>query len=261
MRSLATYLILPLFSVLVLFSCSKKDDPVAPTQGGTQPVGEGAVKLEFFNNVGGSALNLNNQWYKNEHGDSFKVSKFNYYISNIKLNGTNEAYVEKESYHLLQQDSASSLAFDLTSVSAGTYTSITFTIGVDSLRNVSGAQKGALDPTNGMFWSWNTGYIMLKLEGTSPKSNITDHQIIFHAGGFSGVNSVVRTMTLTFPNPIIVTMSGVNHIHLTADVLSLFKSPNVIDFASLPVMNTPGADAKKIADNYANMFTVTYAGL
>jgi hypothetical protein len=42
------------------------------------------------------------------------------------------------------------------------YNRLSFVIGVDSARNVSGAQTGALDPANGMFWTWNTGYIMAK---------------------------------------------------------------------------------------------------
>ncbi len=247
---------LAVFLVMTLFSCSKKDDPTPA------PAGNGAVKLEFFNYVGSSTLNMNNQWYQNAHGDSFEVSKFNYYISNIKLNGAGNTYAESESYHLLQQSDPTSMSFNVAGVPQGSYTGITFTIGVDSLRNVSGAQTGALDPVNGMFWSWNTGYIMLKFEGNSPKSNQANGYLEFHAGGFSGPNSVVRTVTLNFPTPINVTTSTtINHVHLTADVLALFKSPNLIDFSVMPLMNTAGDNAKKIADNYANMFTISYAGL
>jgi hypothetical protein len=36
-------------------------------------------------------------------------------------------------------------------------TAIKFLLGVDSLKNVSGIQTGALDPAKGMFWTWNTG--------------------------------------------------------------------------------------------------------
>jgi hypothetical protein len=50
-------------------------------------------------------------------------------------------------------------------------------------------------------------------------------------------------------------------VHLTADVAVLFKSPNVIDFSTINTIHMPGANAKKLADNYANMFTLTYAGL
>lgn len=245
-------IVVPALLAVSLFSCGKKDDPA--------PAGNGSVKIEVFNNVGSSELNLNNQWYVNQHGDSFKVSKFNYYISNIKLNGTN-TYTESESYHLVQQSEAASRSINFSDVPQGSYNSITFTIGVDSIRNISGAQTGALDPANGMFWTWNTGYIMLKFEGTSPKSTQPNNDLIFHAGGFSGANSVVRTVTVNFPSAITVASSGTNHIHLVADVLALFKSPNIVDFTAESLMNTPGENAKKFADNYANMFSVSFAGL
>lgn len=245
-----------IISLSVLFgSCTKKDNP-SPT------VDTGTVKMEFFNNVGGSSLNLNDQWYVNENGDSFTVSTFNYYISNVKLTGANgNNYTETNSYHLVKQSDAASTSFNMSDVPVGKYTGVTVTIGVDSAHNVSGAQTGALDPTNGMFWSWNTGYIMLKFEGKSPKSTQPDNFIAFHCGGFSGPNNVVRTVSFTFSQPIEVSKGGTPHIHLTADVLALFKSPNKIDFSQIMDVQMPGADAKKIADNYANMFTITYAGL
>lgn len=236
--------------------CVKKDNPVA-----TPETGVGNVKMEFFNIVGTSALNLGNQWYKNAHGDSFQVTKLNYYISNIRLNGTDTTYVEPESYHLIMESDATSRAFDLSNVPYGTYSSVTLMIGVDSLRNVSGAQTGALDPSYGMFWTWNTGYIMFKFEGVSPVSPNVGGTVAYHAGGYSGQYAVQRTLTLNFPNTITVAKEGENHIHVTGDLLNLFKSPTEYNFAMQPDINTPGRDAKNLADNYATMFTVTAAGL
>ncbi|WP_316930094.1 MbnP family protein, partial [Hymenobacter sp. IS2118] len=42
----------------------------------------------------------------------------------------------------------------LKDIPVGDYQSVSFTVGVDSARNVAGAQTGALDPNNGMFWTW-----------------------------------------------------------------------------------------------------------
>jgi hypothetical protein len=238
-----------------LTSCSKKDDPA--------PMVKGKTYMEFFNLVGGSMLSLNNQWYKNANGDSFTVSKFNYYISNVVLNGTEGAsdYTETESYHLIEHSvTPSQMAFLMNDVPAGKYKSVTFTIGVDSLRNVSGAQTGDLDPALGNFWSWNSGYIMLKFEGNSPKAPTPDGRLVLHSGGFSGPNSVLKTVTLDFPDIIEVTDWGTPHIHLQADLLKVFKSPNVIDFSTTTTIHMPGAEAKKLADNYADMFTISYSG-
>ncbi len=237
-----------------LASCKKDPEASTPTPK------EGKVLLEFSNKVGTENLKMDGTVYKNQNGDDFSVTKFNYYISNIKLNSIDGSnFAEVESYHLLEQSNTTSLNFSLAKVPAGTYKSITFTIGVDSLRNVSGAQTGALDPANGMFWSWSSGYIMLKMEGTSPQSPQAGNILRIHVGGFSGANNTVKTVTINFPNTITVN-GDENHVHLSADVAKLFGPSNVTSFASTSVIHMPGADAKKIADNYASMFSVTAAG-
>ena len=238
----------------LMASCRKADKP------SSTPTSSGKVLLEFTNNVGGDALKMDGTWYKNQNNDSFTISKFNYYISNIKVNKADgTSYSETESHHLLQQSSSSSMNITLSNVPAGVYNSISYTIGVDSLRNVSGAQTGALDPANNMFWSWLSGYIMLKLEGVSPKSKSTGNELSFHIGGFSGANSVLKTITLNFPNTITVN-GDINHVHLNADALKLFGTTNVIDFAVNSSVTMPGVMAKKISDNYQNMVSISYAG-
>ncbi|MES2704139.1 MAG: MbnP family protein [Bacteroidota bacterium] len=252
MKVLRSLLVLAM-AAAILPACTKRPNPANTSKS--------TVKMELNSVAGGSGLTLNSQWYQNEHGDSFKVTKFNYYISNIRLNGNDVSYTEAESYHLFQQSDASSSSFDLKDVPYGQYSSITFMIGVDSMRNVSGAQTGALDPVNGMFWTWSTGYIMVKFEGVSPKSAQPGNIVEYHAGGFTGANSTLRTVTLNLPTPITVGADGENHVHLTADILKLFKSPNVFDFAVTNSVMLPGDNGRKFADNYANMFTVSFAGL
>src|SRR6218665_36478 len=237
-------------------SCKKdgEEEPTRVTAEGTS----GSVTLHFENMVGDSALVLNTQNYVNANNDTFNVSKFNYYISNIKLTRRdNSLYTESESYHLLKANESGSLDISLANVPFGSYTSIQFMIGVDSARNVSGAQTGALDPANGMFWSWSTGYIMAKLEGTSPQSTGSGHMIMMHMGGFSGVNSVLRTVSPSFNTQTAnVSSTVVPEIHFKVDLLEMLQSPHTIDFSILNVIHMPGSDAKTVADNYADMFSV-----
>lgn len=246
--------------VLALASCKK--DPVTPTPTPTPTAKEGTVMLEFDNTVGSQDVKMDGTVYKNQNGDDFTVSKFNYYISNVRLNNKDAAaanFTEPESYHLIEESNTSTHSFSMSKVPAGTYKSITFTIGVDSLRNVSGAQTGALDPAKGMFWSWSSGYIMLKMEGTSPQSTAASKELRIHVGGFSGVNNTIKTLTLDLPTAITVN-GDENHIHLNANMMRLFGHENIINFATTSVIHMPGAGAKKIADNYASMFSVTAAG-
>lgn len=71
-------------------------------------------------------------------------------------------------------------------------------LGVDSMTNSSGAQGGALDPMNDMYWSWQSGYINLKLEG-----NIDNMPFTYHLGGFLDGNSAFRSIGLMSSNQTI----------------------------------------------------------
>ena len=254
-----TYLSLILF----LWIACKKEENTPPdstnSNNGIPPITDtsGTLTLKFENYAGSTPLVLNSGEYLNQNGDTFKVSLFSYYISNIQLIAADSSvYTETESYHLVQSDLNSSLQFTLNKVARRNYVALRFMIGVDSLRNVSGAQTGALDPANGMFWSWNSGYIMTKIEGTSPQSGQASKLLKFHVGGFSGINNSLKRVRLNFQNSATVTATIVPQVTLKADLLEWFTNPNLIDFSTLHTVHMPGASAKLVADNYADMFSI-----
>jgi len=236
--------LLGIAALLIGASCTPKKT--------TPPVDTGLAALHVTNMAGNQQLNITTGPFVNTNGDTVTISLFRYYVSNIVLNGATN-YTESNSYHLLKQDDPTSLNIILNSIPVGSYTGITYLIGVDSIRNVSGAQTGALDPLNGMFWAWNTGYIMAKLEGTSPSANTPGHKFAFHIGGFSGPNNAVKTVTLTFPSPLVITKSNTSNIYLHADAHKWF-SPNTIRTAVTDDIAVSCDTAGMIAKNYAQMF-------
>ncbi|HEY1039465.1 MAG TPA: MbnP family protein [Bacteroidia bacterium] len=246
---------------VILGSCKKDPNDPQPSTPGTPAATTGSLKIELENMVDTNELVLNTVNYVSANGDTFTVSKFNYFISNIKLTKSDgSVYVESESYHLVKESDASSKTFTIANVPYGTYTAISFMIGVDSARNVSGAQTGALSQNNDMYWNWTTGYIMAKFEGTSPKSPATNHLLTYHMGGFKGVNSVLRTVTPSFNSSTATVSSSVTpEIHMKADLSEWFKNPtNNVNFATTHTIHMAGADAKAIADNYQKMFSVEH---
>ena len=221
-------------------------------------VNTGAVKLTFINKVKVNPLILNTQTYTNPFNETYTVSKFKYYISNISLRGIGASADEKDSYHLVDAALPASLSFYFES-GLNTFSSVQFLLGVDSARNVSGAQTDALDPLNDMFWTWNSGYVMAKMEGASPQSNQVGRKIEYHIGGFKGANSVLKTISLPFPaNKLAnIKLGKTCEIIIEADLDSWWHTPNNLTITSRPVCTTPGDAAKGIADNYSKMFTVT----
>lgn len=198
--------------------------------------------------------------YLNRYNELYKVSAFKFYISDIALVNTdsNISYkLKKEEYYLVDFSDSVSTVLKLKAVPFK-YNRISLTIGVDSIRNVSGAQTGALDPAKGMFWTWNSGYIMSKLEGSSPQSNQAGNKIEYHIGGFKGTENAVRRVTLLYPyaRELNVSDSTISNMMITANSNAWFYNPHEIKISDNPVCTTPGNMAKNISENYSKMFTV-----
>lgn len=221
------------------------------------PVKTTSVKIIFNNTVKGAAIVLYDSAYTNPFGEAFIINKFRYYVSHISLKGAGHSFTAPNQYYLVDEKLPESQTIEL-EVPAGNYLSLHFLLGVDSLHNVSGAQGGALDPTKDMFWTWNTGYVMAKLEGTSPASTIVNHKYEFHIGGFSGKYNVLKNIELKFPGnkPVVFTPNKTVEIIVEADINTWWQHPNDIKIADRPAINSPGIHALAISDNYAKMFSI-----
>jgi hypothetical protein len=217
---------------------------------------ENKLVISFKNYIGIDILKLDSVSYKNELNQSFTVTNFKYYISNIHLKKADGKEFISTNYFLINEDDKKSKQLLLNKIPDGEYTSISFTIGVDSLHNCSGAQSGALDPANGMFWAWNTGYIFLKLEGKAPLSNSPGHIFEYHIGGYKQPVNCIRSVSLGFKNEkVIISNSGTSTIEMKTDASELLKSPTIIDFSKLSSV-TDFHNATTIADNYKDMFSI-----
>lgn len=227
---------------------------------------KGDLSIEFDNIVGGQNLVLNTGNYTNGSGEAYNITTLKYFISNISLKNANgEQYVvpQDESYFLIEEGNEAADHAEL-KVPEGEYTSLTFIVGVDSLRNTKDISErtGALDPAgaaNGMYWGWNSGYIFFKIEGTSPASAEDGHMFMYHIGGFGGYSSPtinnIKTITLdlTAGGTPKVHSGKETNIHLMADISKLFDNAGHISIAATPaVMFDPYSTS--ISANYAGMF-------
>jgi hypothetical protein len=171
------------------------------------------------------------------------------------LNRKDGSFYFIDEYYLVSEDEEkqSSKSIPLTSIPEGDYTSIEFILGVDSARNCSGAQSGALDPINAMFWTWNTGYIFLKLEGKSKFSKAPGTIFEYHIGGYKHLENCIRKVKIPFNQSVKVGKNNSIKIQLKVDIAEILKNPTTIDFSNLPVVNNP-LNATVIADNYTDIF-------
>lgn len=251
-RSAVSFLSLLITGLLFFSACGKDPEIISEPD-----VRSGQLRISFRNMFGDSILRTGSGTYVTVNADTIHCSVFKYYISNIVLtNADGERWYEPESYHLTDQSDASSLSFLLNNIPFNDYISVQFMIGVDSARNVSGAQTGALDPAHGMFWTWNSGYIMAKLEGNSPQSTLAAHAFVYHIGGYGGADATQRIIEIPFGSgPAQVTRSIVPEVIIKTDMARWF-GPNILSVSETPSVNDFGPVATGIADNYSNMFSL-----
>lgn len=181
-------------------------------------------------------------------GDTLNFTTFKYYVSNIRLKKADGTWwTQPNSYFLLDLSTGTIPSIALSGVPHGEYTDIEYVLGVDSIKNVTGAQEGALSPALGMFWTWNSGYIMLKAEGISPNSGMGS--FAFHLGGFSGPENVVTTKMHNFTgNNLSVTGNGHYQIHLKAAPQTLWATVGSV--SSNAMIHMPGSTAKIMATDF-----------
>lgn len=231
----------------------------------------GNLTLNIQHVVGGQPLKLDDAVYKNSAGEKFNVTTFNYFISNIKFlgkDGTQYIVPQDSSYFLIKEGNPSSKKIKL-KIPKKQFTSITFTIGVDSLRSVSDLthRKDALDisggMTDGMYWTWNSGYIFFKLEGESVQAaadKTGQHRFRYHIGGFGGYkkpslnNIKIVTLDLSPKGQIDAGKNNDVTLNIQADVLKVFNGKNPLSIAKESNIMF-GVPSKIVAENYSEIFS------
>jgi hypothetical protein len=247
-------------SVFTFQSCSKDDgdDKTNSTTSttGNQPgagitfTGQGNLRLSVGHTFGNVPLQAAPATYTTTANDTVKITELRYYISHVTLTTAAGNKVNLENHNLLDYTPGQNTEITLQNVPAGTYTSISYIIGVDSVSNSSGAQVGDLDPSNGMFWTWNTGYVFFRLKGRYGASN---NSYSFDIGG--GNNRMFATHSLSAYN-----VSGTSvTATLSFDVSRVFNAPNVYDLkVDVDEIHTSGSPALlKLKPNVEGAFALT----
>jgi hypothetical protein len=243
------------FIFAALTAC-KKDTIVSPPA--PEPEKPTSLQLSFKASMNNEDLVFNRpKLYTNFYGDSLSVGLFKYYVSNVVLKKADGSSCSiPESYYLVDHQSSAKTSFTISNLPEGDFTKVEFLLGVDSARNVSGAQTGALDPANLMFWNWNQGYIFFKMEGSYKSiAHPVMNDYVLHVGGFSGPTNYIRKFSLSFPSTLSIVKGKTPAIYFNTTADEVFKTPNIIDLDSY-YSTTGGKFCGAIADNYSDMIKI-----
>ncbi len=261
-----------LLLVALIFSSCKKDEvqTIIPLPIPTDSTKYFNLELHFDNVFNTQDLILDSVVYNNNFEEPFTIRRFNYFISNIELIKNNDSVFkvnQDSSYFLIKETDAASHKCRINNIPLGEYKSIRFLIGVDSLRNTMNISKrtGVLDVgayASDMYWTWNQGYIFLKLEMREYKAKGDTSEIVpyvYHIGGYGGMNTPtinnIKTVQLDLNQNLTNTENRTSKIFFKADAFKVISGIHEISLDSFKtVMLTPFS--AKVAENYSKMFSI-----
>ena len=176
--------------------------------------------------------------------DSVKITEFRFYISKISFWKSNkQIWMEEESFHLIDLLDDSTHKINLEIPDEMVFDKLEFYLGIDSLANVSGAMGGDLDPTRGMYWTWQNGYINAKIEGTSNVCKSRKNEFQFHLGGYMAPFQCVQKIEMIVDRN--------EHIQIGIHVEKMIEA---FDLSKQTKIMSPSLNAVEVSKQLAKCF-------
>lgn len=193
------------------------------------------LTLRLFPQYGAEPLQPNRLYA----GQGLECKALRFYVSQIELYEADQlVWAETNSFHLVDLAKPDSWQLGLAVPAERPFSTLRFHIGIDSLTSVSGAMGGDLDPTQGMYWTWQSGYIHFKLEGRA-----NDQPFEFHIGGYQAPYNMLQTVSLA--------VSETRPLHICMDLRALLEE---IDWATTHHIMQPSQSALDFARRMPAMF-------
>lgn len=238
----ARWLILPV--LILLLACGKEHQERPDTA---------TLEVKVEHRAGGELLQRDSMQYENEAGQTYEVTKLEYYISDIHFKGAKAKTGEIKSRYI-RDERQGTRTFALDSLRPGTYDSLTCFIGVPPDRNVPNGLPSTVDNEN-MTWPepMGGGYHFVRLEGRY-KAGTDRRSFALHLG------KDVNLIRVTVPGPFTLSKGGQKGI-IAMEVNEWFRRPHLYDLTVDPnyTMDDSAAMAK-LSDNGENTLDVNIKG-
>lgn len=186
-----------------------------------------------------SELLLHKKYTLQESNDSIVFSNIKFYISDPSFYNKGDIIQSPtKRYHLVDLNNPESLILQ---TKAEDFDEIQFNIGIDKQTNLDGVRGGDLDPLKGMYWTWNTGYINIKVEGVIYPNDAAFKVFKYHIGGFEPPVNTTQNVSLSKlkNQPIVIDMD---------------RFLDLIDFNRDLMVLSPGVTAVELSSNFKKCF-------
>ena len=193
-------------------------------------------------------------WFVSANGDSLQFDNIRFYISDIQFESEHgEIIRDISTAHLIDVFEPTTLVIPFNNPNIKRLKKIRFNVGIDSTTSVSGALGGDLDPTRGMYWAWQSGYVNMKIEGRSPQCPNRKNVFQFHIGGYMQPFYAMRQLEL--PLNVEPSLRGTKQegVTLVVDIAKFFENIRISEQNSVMI---PCKQSVQLADLSVRLFSI-----
>jgi cytochrome c peroxidase len=129
-----------------------------------------SLELVIHDSFAGKPLLLDSVQFQNGAGETLSISRVSYLLSGFALESADGGWLKLPGQYAWMDAAQERSGFRLDGIPPGLYRGLRFHIGPDATANVADPARWEaghpLNPNlNGLYWSWQGGYIFLALEG------------------------------------------------------------------------------------------------
>lgn len=231
------------FAMLLSFCSTKKTEP--------------NVRLQFTHRVDDSSLVLHQMDYSNPAGNNYSVMRLKYLVSNIQLHDIAGNSILLSDVHFVDvEQESSSLLNTETIIPSKTYSSISFTLGLDGTSNTSEAYLNKAFH-GAMIWPeiMGGGYHYMKLEGKYLREDGSTPFYNIHTGK---LNDVSHHINYNIPLEFFANSDDIT-LSINMNINHWLGTPNSYNFEIFTggIMGNEEAQTT-LMENGNNIFSISY---
>jgi len=252
-----------LIITILFFSCKKEEgciDPTALNYNSEATIDNGScnyapisdLNIHFTQTVNGNPLILDSMMYTNQENDNYSIQTVRYLLSNITLHTDNGNSTLLDEVHFIDLSIDSTLILHVAEIDFQNYTSISFTMGLDSTKNSTDL---FLNENFFPSFAWpeflGGGYHYMQLEG--------DFNTVFN--GYATHTGATNGLDFSFTNnfPIALNIENANStVIINMEINNWYSNPNTISFTNDGIMGDEDKQTLLQANGITDVFSVFY---
>ena len=204
-----------------------------------------SLNINFKHYVDGIELVVNEMVYTNPSSDNYSIQTLRYLISDITLHTNNGNKNLLDEVHFIDISIDSTLTLNIPQINYQNYTSISFTMGLDSAKNITNL---FLNENFFPSFVWpeflGGGYHYMQLEGDF---NTVFNGYTTHTGGLNGVDFSFNKI---FP------VTEITEININMEITNWYKNPETFDLTTDGIMGDINKQTILKANGLYNVFSV-----